>query len=398
MTLPTHLLLLCTSYLALISALTLNTFPTKPRVFILSDISNEPDDAQSLVRYLTYSNQFQTEGIVATTSTWLKNETHPEDMLSIIDAYANVVDNLNRHAPADAQYPSAEYLRGIIRSGPTTYGMSALTPNTSLSPGTQLLLDKIESNTNTNKTSPLWILAWGGTNTLAQALHHIHKTHPPGIATHLRSTLRIYTISDQDDTSAYLRHKYPDLFYISSIHGWNQYHQSAWVGISGDAYYNFDTGGPNSTKVSPPWIRDNIQIGPLGAVYPDVAFIEEGDTPSFLYLIQNGLGVPEHPEYGSWGGRYTLVNPSRAHGLQFNHYGDAEDEVVGVDGGLYKSNKATIWRWRDAYQNDFAARMRWTLSGDAGGGNHHPVVVVNGSDGFRDAGVDDLSADIAACG
>jgi hypothetical protein len=264
--------------------------------------------------------------------------------------------------------------------------MSALAPNATLSPGTQLLLDHIEANT----TQPLWILAWGGTNVLAQALYRIQQTHSATEAATLRSNLRIYTISDQDDTGAWLRQQYPDLFYIASVHGWNQYHMSAWVGISGDAYYNFDKGGANGTKVSQTWIRDNIQIGPLGAVYPDVAFIEEGDTPSFLYLIQNGLGVPEHPEYGSWGGRYTLVNQS-PHGLRFGHYGDAEDEVVGTNGGRFKSNKATIWRWRDAYQNDFAARMRWTLTGNVSGVNHHPVVSVNGSLGLKPVVVEGIA-------
>jgi hypothetical protein len=63
---------------------------------------------------------------VATTSTWLKNETHPEDMLKIIDAYATVVDNLNKHAPADAQYPSAEYLRSIVRTGPAVSSIPSI--------------------------------------------------------------------------------------------------------------------------------------------------------------------------------------------------------------------------------------------------------------------------------
>jgi hypothetical protein len=92
--------------------------PNKPRVFILSDISNEPDDAESLTRYLLYANQFHTEGIVATTSTWQKDEVHPEQMLKIINAYANVTDNLNRHAPPDSQYPSGKHIRSLLRIGP----------------------------------------------------------------------------------------------------------------------------------------------------------------------------------------------------------------------------------------------------------------------------------------
>jgi hypothetical protein len=95
----------------------LQGFPQKPRVFILSDISNEPDDAESLVRYLLYSNQFTTEGLVATTSTWMRTKVCPQDMRKIIDGYAGAVDNLNKHAHPDYPYPSAEHFYSIIKSG-----------------------------------------------------------------------------------------------------------------------------------------------------------------------------------------------------------------------------------------------------------------------------------------
>ena len=44
----------------------------KPRLVILSDLSNEPDDEESLVRLLVYSDPFDIEGLIATTSTWLR--------------------------------------------------------------------------------------------------------------------------------------------------------------------------------------------------------------------------------------------------------------------------------------------------------------------------------------
>jgi hypothetical protein len=90
----------------------------KPRVFIISDISNEPDDAESLVRYLLYSNQFQTKGLVACTSTWMKNRVCPQDMEKIVRAYAKVVDNLNAHVHPDCPFPTADYLLGLIKTGP----------------------------------------------------------------------------------------------------------------------------------------------------------------------------------------------------------------------------------------------------------------------------------------
>jgi hypothetical protein len=94
-------------------------FPSRPRVFIVSDISNEPDDAESLVRYLLYSNQFQTKGLVACTSTWMKRRVCPQDMDKILRAYAKVVDNLNAHAHPDCLYPTAEYLLSLVKTGPS---------------------------------------------------------------------------------------------------------------------------------------------------------------------------------------------------------------------------------------------------------------------------------------
>ncbi|KAE9401395.1 DUF1593-domain-containing protein [Gymnopus androsaceus JB14] len=345
---------------------TTHRFPHKPRVFILSDISNEPDDAESLVRYLLYSHQFQTEGLVACTSTWMRNKVCPQDMHRIIDAYERVVDNLNAHVHPTAQYLPAYHFRGLIRKG-------ANGDDIPLSEGGQLLLERIQVSTD----QPLWVLCWGGTNVLAQVLLRIEKLHGETEAIQLRSQLRVYAISDQDDTGAWIRHRYPDLFYIVSIHGWNHYTLAAWTGISGDQYYHFDQGGPDFSKMTKEWIKSHIQIGPLGTAYPDYLFIPEGDTPTFLYLIQNGLGVSEHPNYGSWGGRYqrTDISPN---GLASMHYGDAIDRVIGADGRVYMTNHGTIWRWRDAFQNDFAAHMQWTLSGDFAQANHHPVISING--------------------
>ncbi|EQB56025.1 hypothetical protein CGLO_03987 [Colletotrichum gloeosporioides Cg-14] len=356
----------------------LQTFPNKPRVFVLTDISNEPDDAESLVRYLLYSNQFQTEGLVAVSSTWMKNKVCPQDIRKILDAYAGAVDNLNKHTHPDYPYPSADSLRALVKSGPPVYGMTGVGADKPLTDGAQLLLERIEAASE----DPLWVLVWGGTNVLAQVLLTIRDKHSPEEAAKLRAKLRVYTISDQDDTSAWIRTQFPDIFYISSIHGWNQYGLAAWTGISGDKYYGFDQGGPDFSKVSKQWIKENIQIGPLGSAYPDYLFIPEGDTPTFLYLIQNGLGDREHPEYGSWGGRYDLTDASDA-GQRGKHYSDMSDSVVGADGKTYRSNQATIWRWRDTYQNDFAARMQWSLNPDLASTNHHPIVVVNGKGGLE---------------
>ena len=128
------------------------------------------------------------------------------------------------------------------------------------------------------------------------------------------------------------------------------------------------------------WLKKNIQIGPYGSVaYPDPVFIPEGDTPTFLSLIQNGLTDPLHPEWGGWGGRYQLTDPTRAS----LHYSDAADLVTGKDGKTHIGSQATIWRWRDAYQGDFAARMQWTLGSDFKSANHAPVIVLNSETGLE---------------
>lgn len=97
--------------------------PPKPRVFILSDILNEPDDSMSLVRLLVYSNLLDIRGLCATTSVFLQDSTHPEEMRNIIEAYGSVVGNLNRHVSADFQFSSADKFLPLVTSGPTVSGI-----------------------------------------------------------------------------------------------------------------------------------------------------------------------------------------------------------------------------------------------------------------------------------
>jgi hypothetical protein len=103
----------------------------------------------------------------------------------------------------------------------------------------------------------------------------------------------------------------------------------------------------------------------------------EGDTPSFLNLIDTGLTDPERPDYGGWGGRYELaLPPLRKWHLEREtrpFWTNCVDEVRGVDGRWHTDNWATIWRWRPAFQNDFAARMDWTIASRFEDANHPPV-------------------------
>jgi hypothetical protein len=339
--------------------------PSKTRVLVLTDIGNEPDDSESMVRFLLYANELDVEGLVATTSTWQRERVRPELIEERVRAYGVVLPNLRKHASG---YPDAESLLARIRSGRPGYGMQGVAPgqHTAASDFIIATVDKADSR-------PVWIPIWGGARELAQALTDVRATRPAAAVNAFVAKLRVYSISDQDDAGPWIRRNFPDLFWIASIHGFSQYAQAAWPGISG----NDPTDGSDASLVSHEWLEDHIRKGPLGSLYPQWQYIMEGDTPSFLYLIPNGLGVPEHPEYGSWGGRYEKV--SQADGL----WADASDSVSGIDGKIRRTNKATIWRWRDAYQNDFAARMRWTLSSSVKDANHPPELVLNGSNGLE---------------
>lgn len=92
-------------------------------------------------------------------------------------------------------------------------------------------------------------------------------------------------------------------------------------------------------------------------------------------LKSNDLNVSERPDWGGWGGRYGKVS----HNLGL--WASTADTVTGVDGRAHSSPQATIWRWRETFQNDFAARMIWTVSSEFGQVNHAPIALLNGARG-----------------
>ncbi|KAK1622023.1 hypothetical protein BDP81DRAFT_510344 [Colletotrichum phormii] len=327
----------------------------KPRVFVLTDMSNEPDDQMSLVRFLTYANELEIRGIAAITSTWLRNRTDPDTIREVIEGYGEVVSKLNSNVPSDAAYPSAEELLGKVSSGHPVYGLASLDQN-NLSDAAVALVQAADES---SAADPLWVSIWGGAAVLAEALQHVSSTRDAEAAGKFVETLRVYSISDQDDAGPWIRDRFPTLFYIISLHGWSEYTQPTWIGISGEEYRHFDKGGPNTEIVSNAWLQKHIRIGPLGSHYLNWTFIVEGDTPAFLSLVQNGLEDIDNPQWGGWGGRYTTSI---------------------ADGG-HRFKYATIWRWREDLQHDFAARMQWTVNGNFGGNNHQPIAIVNGSCG-----------------
>lgn len=358
----------------------------KQRLIVLSDIEADPDDAQSLVRLLLYANQIDIEGIVATTSTHQKSKIAPASMHAIIDAYGRVQANLAKH---ETGYPKAAALKALVRAGSPVYGMQGVGDGKD-SAGSDAIIKALENQ----DPRPLWVAVWGGANTLAQALYRIERERTPQQAARLVKKLRVYTISDQDDSGIWMRTRFPGLFYIVSPGG---YGNGSWTGM------HATEPGFDSTEISNSWIATHIQQGhgPLGAMYPDVSFGVEGDTPSFLSLIPNGLNAPEHPDWGGWGGRYEFYVPKiettdpkgftgdvpvvQEPRAIWTNAVDSYRPMVQQDYGrsvkphdkVSTGYRTTLWRWRKDFQNDFAARMDWTVKPYAGA-NHPPLVKLAG--------------------
>ncbi|QDS77654.1 hypothetical protein FKW77_002929 [Venturia effusa] len=342
-----------------------------PQVYILTDVSNEPDDQESLVRLLTHADLYNITGLSAVTSYWLNYTTFPDVIHEVVSNYSTVRAQLQSHTTGN--FPTSDYLKSIIHSGPISYGLVAL--QEPLSDASAHLISVVDS-----LSAPLYIQAWGGTNVLASALNHISLTRSQNDVETFIDKLRVYTISDQDNSGFWIRARFPSIRYISSSHAWNYYGDATWPGISGEPYYSFDKGGPDTSLITKQWLAQHIQIGPFGSsTYITPAFIMEGDSPSLLFTVQNGLNDPEHPEYGGWGGRYKPDDLSRVSG---SHFGDTFDYVRGVSGDTFVSNKATIWRWREAFQAEFAARIQWTIANSTAI-QHPPVAIVNGDCGFQ---------------
>lgn len=357
----------------------------KQRLIVLSDIEAEVDDTQSFVRLLLYSNQIDLKGLIATTSVWKKSSVSPASIRKLVGAYAQIQPNLLKHEPG---FPEANALLALVKQGLPAYGMEGV-GKAKDSEGSNWIIRVLEEK----DERPLWIAVWGGANTLAQALYTIKQTRSESEAGKLIAKLRVYAISDQDDSGLWIRKSFPELFYIVSPG--DDYGSATWIGI------NSVVQGISNEKISNSWLLSHIQQGhgPLGAAYPDVAYGMEGDSPSFLSLIPNGLNQPDHPGWGGWGGRYEYYKPDftkarkGSSGVPFvaesrpiwinaiDHYipylQNGFGRSVKLDTIAFKNNQVSLWRWRDDFQNDFAARMDWCVK-TYDEANHPPVPVLQG--------------------
>lgn len=163
---------------------------SKPRVIVTSD--GEIDDQCSMIRFLLYANEFDIEGIITSSSQyhWQGHNWAGDDWIEPnLDAYEQVYPNLLMH---DSGYPSPSYLRAITFLG----NVESEGEMDSITEGSQhvvkVLLDETDDN-------PIWLQAWGGTNTFARALKTIEEQHPEKMS-YVANKIRFFFIWEQDST------------------------------------------------------------------------------------------------------------------------------------------------------------------------------------------------------
>lgn len=343
-----------TTILLLLSLFLMNNIAyasLRPRVVIMSDFPpadvipgglgygaaerrSDSDDVQSMVRFLLYTNEFDVEGLVASSGTFA-NVANKQNILDMLYLYDNVDENLRKH---DKQFPTAETLRNVTWQGLSgTYGRPAseIIGAGKDSEASENIIKVLEKG----DQRPVWFCIWGGSCDLAQALWKIKETRQASELKRMISKVRIYMIGLQDGSGQWMMDTFPELFIILS--------KGNYMGMFNNAP------GADSSLSDLNWTNRHIRKGHglLGAIYPESGFypetpgVWEGDSPSFLYLISavRGLNNPEHPEQESWGGQFIPANTSKKHWV---------DAPAGVQ---------TVTKWRKQVQEDFAMRAKWML-------------------------------------
>jgi len=349
-------------FIVLLLTFSITAICQKPRILITTDIGGDPDDTQSLIRLMVYNNEFEVEGLISSASGTrgeLENAIIRPDLIKeIIEGYRQVYASLITH---DEGFKSADDLHAVVKEGNMYRGWDNVGTGKDTE-GSDWIIKMVDRQ----DERPLGLCIFGGQTDLAQALCKVKSSRTRKEYEQFISNIRVYDISDQDGIFNLIIKEHPRLFYILSKSPEN-------VDKREGAYRGIYLGGDES-QTSLEWLKKNVleNHGPLGALYPQKTWtapnphsaLKEGDTPSWFYFLKNGLNSLEHPEYGGWGGRYQMH--------QDGYYYDAED--LTSDG---KNARATVYRWRDDFQRDFAARMDWCVN-DLRNANHKPLVSVNG--------------------
>ena len=358
----------------------------KQRIIVTSD--GEIDDQCSMIRFLLYANEWDIEGIITSSSQyhWQGHNWAGDNWIEPnLKAYEQVYPNLLKH---DSEYPTPDYLRQrtVLGNVKSEGEMEEVTP------GSLLIVDVLLDETD---DSPIWIQAWGGMNTIARALKTIEEEHPDKMS-YVAGKIRFFLIWEQDNT--YQEYIKPH---------WGSFNIETVISDQFVAFfYTWDRTMPPKEKkfYEADWMNANIlkNHGPLCSLYKahdgtkkgfQVGdFRSEGDTPAFLYNINNGLRSTESPDWGGWAGRYvrirsnTWLDPVHEIGYEYPEGRWYTSSAWGRQ-RLKKNIKndteliaylEPIWRWTEAFQNDFASRADWCVESFENA-NHPPVVSINHS-------------------
>lgn len=339
----------------------------KPRLVVLTDISTwEPDDHESLIRLMVHADMYEIEAIIISTGWSIKNIDHvrhyKEIATGVIDAYQKDLPNLIKRSNQNGFYqdnekqeigywPSADYLKKRTMFGSSLMGKDKISADNK-SDGSNFIIQLADEDDD----RPLWVTFWGGGNTLAQSIWQVQQTRSKSDLKKFLKQLRVYAITDQDrpqksdfesSSHAWMRQNFSD----NLLFMWDE---CAWK-------YQNGTGKSNWSEY-----EKNIQNhGSLGSQYPKYKYGVEGDTPSFLHVLPNGLNNPDEPTQSSWGGYFI--------------WGSGEDNI-GYSYVNYKENEYnTCRKYMDLFYpaifNNFTARMDWAKEGE---GNRNPIVAIDG--------------------
>lgn len=319
----------------------------KSRIIVTTDLGGtDPDDIQSMIHLLLCSDIVDIEGIISS-QTWDDLPDNSDLIKKYIDIYARTYQNLLVHSDG---FADPEYLKSITMFGQEKSHMDSVGEGLD-SDGSEHIIATVDRK---GDKRPVWLLAWGGTNTIAQALWKVRETRSEKELKTFISKIRVYDILGQDDAGAWIAKEFPELVYIrnTEVYGW----------------------GPSDS-----WIDKNVQgIGPLGQAYPDRIWATEGDSPAFMFLLANGLNVPEHIDYGGWGGRFSLERKAGIRGMSFVAR-SGKDEAKYDPYYMYASTvegSLAIIKWQEHIWNNLAARIQWSVTDKFADANHHPAAAI----------------------
>ncbi len=359
-------------FLVLFAVSVCNAERIKPRAIATTD--GEIDDRSTMVRFLLYACDYDVAGIIQVNSKFQQNGHSKEKWFEKqLAAYESLVPQLRKHNP---DYPSADALMKVMRVGNENRADLFVEPakmQTKNTDGEKLIIDILLDD----DPRPVHISCWGGANTPASALWRLKYSgdYTKEQFEKAVAKVRLYCIWYQDGGGQWIEDNVKE---AQIFEAWGWWHT-----------WDYGSGGRSSDTYNPKevveymtseWFKTNQKEnhGPLAALTPQ-NYISEGDTPSWLNLINNGLEAHVDYTLGGWGGRAIVPYPDTKPNYLTDDPGAEKTgdkpslKAVTDDGDPKKMN----WRWTIAAQNDFAARLDWCVM-DFDQANHAPVAKFNG--------------------